>query len=240
MRTSVGVVVAASLLWPSAALADVIDFTKISLGPSSTLVYKGVTITADEGSAVAMVAGEGLGFVGIGSNGSVNTITHYDAGSLFDSRLGRDGEVTIRVAGQIKSVTIQPYMTINGAAPLPGVNVGFQMSFGLDANQGTGRAYRVMSTPFAPFVFDFTTAPFGSDLRVEAMTLGLFTDIGQEPFQTDYLIANGLPEATFEFGYSIVAMDYAPTEVPEPGTLSLLLIGGGSAWWWRRRHGVVR
>jgi hypothetical protein len=249
MRILVSVGVLAWLMWPSPASADLIDFTQVSRGPSDTLVFKGVTISAADGAQVSMVAGRGLG---VGSNGSVDgqlswdfdqTVSDFSRFPPFKEFESLERRMRLSVDGRINSLTLQPYMKIDGPAPIDGVPLRFLLR-GEANHPEPSKADLVFSesvdSPFAPLTIDFTRFNRELDLRPnEINDFGLrFYDVDPIVIFEPYLLSHKFPDVTFSFGFSITALDYDPSKVPEPGTLSLLLMGGGSAWWWRRRHRV--
>lgn len=213
------------------ASAVVVDFTQVSIGAQGTIDFEGVTITAnDEFWQVALVAGEGLGLAGVESSGSIDLIyqRYFDSEGNYLSSSSSDGTLSMSVDGRINAVTIAPYMTIDGPAPIAGIPMGFTTRFDtVTPDLGDGRVERYMfyaSAPSYEFTFplvqecDPDCRPTGLDL-FGLNSAAVFSDF------RPYEVSQSFPEYTVRFGYSILSVDYTPTQVTEPMTLALLSTG---------------
>jgi hypothetical protein len=214
-----------ALLWASPAHADLIDFTTLTAGPAATLQIGGVTISGEQDGLVAIEYGVGLGLVGLEGNGSLDYV--WASGTNTHTF---DGRLTLSVDGSINALTIQPYLRIDGPAPIDGVPLNIPMSFLRDGDLIYPYYYAMLPAPFAPVTFDFhggsSLNPY--DDRIDALlSLGLDADWSLNDFFGAYLLSHDRAPATFSYGYSIVSLDYTPTPTPEPGTLALLALGVG-------------
>jgi PEP-CTERM motif-containing protein len=214
-----------ALLWASPAHADLIDFTTLTAGPAATLQIGGVTISGEQDALVASVYGVGLGLVGVGADGSIDTVWGPGAAGLtFEGRL------TLSVDGWITALTIQPYLRIDGPAPIDGVALSIPMSFLRDGDLIYGTYYAMLPAPFAAVTFDFhggsSLNPFGDQIH-GLTSMGLDADWSLGDVFAPYLNSHDHAPATFSYGYSIMSLEYTPTPTPEPGTLALLALGVG-------------
>jgi hypothetical protein len=212
------------MLLATSASAALVDFTTLNRLPQGTLVIDGVTVSGDDGALVATEFGRGLGLAGVGSSASIDRSLSWTSGSSVGdvSAQSRDGELTLSVDGMINSLTILPYMLIEGpeAATFP----QFEMSYRPLVTGEISTRTQTTLQPFAPLIFTFRPDRSPSVIA----DVGLFSDFGQYPFFLDYRTAFGNPESTIMFGFSIISLDYTPAfqssplATPEPTTLLLL------------------
>ena len=232
-----GFVVAACLL-AIPARANLIDFTAITSAASPSLTFGDITITATGTSAdarVATVAGVGLGTVGWGSDGSIDmTFIWGDGGrdSLstgwglsggFGAGFGSGLSIIANGDAIINSMTILPYMTIDGPQPdrLPTFSVGWDVYV-------HGGVFGTNYFELQPFV----QTTFYAE-RPDPFPTWQFHDVA---FRSDfdyfipflaYRESTNYAASTMNFGFSILSVDYTPaTDVPEPATLFVIGIGG--------------
>lgn len=239
------------LLVARVATADSIDFTQLSFGPSGTIDYGGLTITGGTGFAgivgtftpapVSIVDGIGLG---VGSDGSIDVRSVFENGHYVSSASTMDTTLTVSAGtGRINSLTINPYMHVEGPAPIAGVFLGFSVGGHVDQARTDSADFDYRSGPpptFAPFVVDFTPLikADGRDFRpVTLENFGMFwNDINIDELFRPYMLSQGFPNATFTYGFSITAIDYDPS--PEPATLLLMLTALCVGVWKIRSHTV--
>jgi hypothetical protein len=204
--------VGVAVLWASPAHADFIDFTQLSYAPSETIVIGGVTITGEGGSLVGIVAGQGLGIEGGGSIGTIDRGLAFATGSWDPVCCAPfDGDVLLETDGFVNAITIQPYLTAVGLSVADLDTPYFEISYPADGFSN----YHTVSSLLATTITWNVVDPF-------IMNMGVRSDFGQDQYFRAALERHGLPAASFSFGYSIVSMDYTPTHVSEPSTLSLL------------------
>jgi hypothetical protein len=216
------------------ALATTIDFTAVTMGAANTLLIDGITVTGDGGALVSTAAGQGLGLVGVGLNASIDRVLHWEQGAFPNGGSGAsDGTLSFAVDGTITAFTFMPFVTIV-EGPQPTTLPGFEMSYvapvaGLTAD----RSYLGLLPTTR---FDPVTVTFRPDRLPFALTgIGLISDSGQANYFSQYMHDAGFPSATIQFGFSILSMDYTPTQAaPEPATLALLI---PAALLLRRRRG---
>lgn len=226
----IGLVAVGMLMRASAAHADVIDFTKLSYGPGDSLVVGAVTIVAKAGSQVSIVNGTGLG---IGDDGTFNAVTAY--GSTPQN--WQDPTLSLIVDGKINSFTLAPFLQVDGPAPIDGVFLGFRYALHVLGGPGFGSCYCEdgVIAPIGPKVYTFRhfTGEDEIDTRPsEIDDLGL---LFQPDWFRPYLLAEQFPDVTFTYGFSMTALDYDPTPVPEPSTWLLLALGGAGLIYHRQR-----
>jgi len=143
-----------------------------------------------------------------------------DAQLFFDGRpTAFDAPLNLISDGLISSITILPFMTIEGFNPvtLPNFSVSYwtiQPPGGFIPLLSFGSA-----TPGTPLTITFLQPTPG------LQSLGLQSPFNPLiPFTT---LLQEHPEITsIHFGYSVVSLDFIPTAVPEPATSALALIGG--------------
>jgi hypothetical protein len=218
-----------SVFVSSIAHADVVDFTQVSIGAQSSFSYQGVTVTGNNATQVSTVAGVGLGISGVGSDGSIDWIYNRFSdsdGNYISGGTMETGTLNLSVDGRINSITLVPYLSIEGPTPLEGVQLRFTSRFTPVVSQcGSWEARRAMGSAAAQ-TFNMSIFECG---REGAMVTGLNTiGINHPEMGNDlryYEMSQEFPDYTARFGFSIVSLDYTPTQVPEPGTLQLLGLG---------------
>jgi hypothetical protein len=221
---------------PHSAGATFVDFTAATRGPANSMVIDGVTVAGDEGALVSTMCGEGLGLVGVGFNSAIERILWWDEGDEFDHGAGqvRDGELSLSVDGTINSFTILPFMKIlDGPQPdtLPGFEMSYRPWYPDQATTDYSNAMKPTDPP-TPVTFTFRQ---DRPLPVQIRDIGLYSDFGQYIYFSEYRTKYNNPASTIQFGFSILSIDYTPTQpVPEPGTLTLL-VPAALALWQRRR-----
>jgi hypothetical protein len=223
------VVVTLGLFVVSASLpayAETIDFTSITLGPENIIRVGGVTVQGDDGAFVSTVAGQGLGLSGVGSDGSVDALVTWTADS---TTVQRDGRLTVAVDGVINSITLQAFYTELEGPVVEGVHVFTVGEF--PHATGLGSTINLFTvTPEQPFTLTYKS----NQLPFSVSDLGIFQNIDADLSNYRNLYPDGA--GTILFGFSIVALDYTPTQgVPEPGALALLAPAAFVLL--RRRHG---
>jgi len=205
------------LLLARSAVANTIDFTAATLGAANTIQIGGVTITGARGALVATDA-RGLGI----NDGAFDETWR----SLPDNTFTGDfGLLSISVDGTLNSLTIQPYLLVNGQAPVSGVDIAFQMSFMPRGDLSYGQSYETIRSATGSVTFNFTPGyvlnPFGDSIT--ALTrVGLGADLSNGDLFGAYLKSQGLESAEVSYGYSITGIDYTPTPTPEPSELLLM------------------
>jgi hypothetical protein len=142
-----------------------------------------------------------------------------------------DDDFIVRVDGEIHSVTVDSFFAVNGVS----VDVsGFQM--------GTGYA---LAPGFTAMEFDIT--PLANGLTTFAgLPFSEAVGINYVRFDNNYVFLQaqlsryagmlGVPVSSISYGYRVTSVEYTPTGIPEPATLSLLSVGAGALWLRRRRR----
>lgn len=193
------------------ALAEIVDFTDMDRGPSTTLQVNGVTISPgtfpnDVGSMPATVSGIGLGSATIGAFGTVDRIQDI-TGYMRES-------LQLSVSGSLNSISITPYFEVVGSKEP--IFLSFDISYYLGSLGMGGPTYNTISSS-SPIVLNLAfTGPF------DRFHIGLQSDFGNPAIQV-YLSEH--PGATVQFGFAITSLDYTPAGVPEASTVMLFGIG---------------
>jgi hypothetical protein len=208
-----GVLLLAGILAPPLQ-ADTITFSDVDRSPSNPLVIGDVTISSGlwGDGLPATVSDVGLGSALLGSFGVVDRIERYNGSSPSSEAMRismvRESLSLSMVNGTIDSVTIVPYFTVLEGAPV-------QLPFEILSNE-----FYFTLDPTNP---NPLTIPY---FHRTGFSLGVVGDFGEEPHFRQYLSDNGYPDVTFDYGFTVLSMDYTPNNVPDPGS-SLLLLGTG-------------
>lgn len=189
------------------AYGAVIDFTQFGQGSGEVLDLGGVTVSAgSSGGALPSSSSQGLGSALLGNFGTVDRIESFTYNSIGGSYSGggysREA-LSLSVNGTINSVTILPYFTVTGS------NGEDFMPF--DVSYGGLFYHSVVSSE--PTVIDV------SNFLMSGLELGLVQNWGIQP-RLSYAMSYPGQDYTFQFGFSIVSLDYTP--VPDAETTAIL------------------
>ena len=199
-----------------------VEFGDTNRAPSGSLLIGGVTLSGTDffGSAIGQPAtafGIGAGSATLGAIGTIDRQQHYSAGNGYSYSFVREG-LSLGVDGEISSITILPYFSILGSGE--SLFLPFDISYYPHNTGGnTALSYWTLTSP-DPLQINFQPGE-----RPSLVDLGLISDFGNTPGFFPYLEAQGFPDITFEFGYSIKSIDYTPMSVPEPSPLAIVGLG---------------
>jgi len=208
-------------------------FNDASRESTTTLQVDGVTIT---GSQLVTVPGLGLGLNnGIGPAGEFDREMHFPAGQIPPDNDLQPGVLQLSVNGILNSVTIVPHFRIFDAA---GNLTGDILTFGI-IDYFPGETFGdipedvINASSIEQPLSLYPTPPItpGSPNTVQfqiASDFGEFND-----FFVGYRTDHQSQEQTFQFGFSVLSLDYTP--IPEPGMISLLALGFAGFFWVNRR-----
>jgi hypothetical protein len=209
--------------------AGTVFFDDATRGPSETLLVGVVTITCNGAGQPATLFGTGLGLdAGIGPICEVDREIIWPAGSASPNSDHRESGILLTVDGWINSVTIVPQFRVSSSTqgPLPD-RLPFQF----------------LTLPPSPhYVFVPTNVSLITlDLSLyESPTfyLDITANFGEAQYFAEFKSQHPAEDLTFQFGATIVSMDYTP--VPEPSVFSFLLLGSLAVWFGRRKLMVRR
>jgi hypothetical protein len=217
----IAVLLVTGFLAPSAR-AGIVTFSDVTRCPSDPLVIRGVTVSGSglsgEGAGLpATVSGVGLGSALLGSFGVVDRIDRY-IGSSGESTVSEG--ITLTVDGTINSVTILPFFVALEGAPV-------QLPFDIMSYAQVEifpQWYHLDPTNRTP-----VTISYGSNdgAGISSVYFGISSNaglLGEQMHFMPYLSENGWPTVTFDYGITVLSMDYTPNSVPDPSS-SLLLLG---------------
>jgi hypothetical protein len=217
-----------------AAQSDTVYFGESTQGPAQNLSVGDVYISGasswNPAGEVANVSGVGLGATSIGSAGSVDRIVEF--GSPFSVELDLQEGLTLSVPGRINSITLAPHFSWVGSST--SVELPFQvmlvpLAYASNAvNPGPLQPDWLWMNPTYPASTSYTGIFASGEYSSFSISLAS-SGSGAEPGSLfySYLESQGFPEATFEFGVTIQAIDFTPLTmaVPEPTVFSLLAMG---------------
>jgi hypothetical protein len=211
--------ICASIVEPAGAIS--VDFGASNAGPANFcelggVAVSGTTLWGPGGEPVA-IAGSGLGSTAVGTPDSVDRFMTFPAGNFNPSVDLREG-LQLTVDGRINSITIAPHFSVIGQAPPAELSflVGiYTLSspptwININAPNPTEIAYSAM----------FDTRDYSS------VVINL-EDGGTPGFNFfGYLGENGTAtDVSFQFGFTILSLDYTPTPAPEPSVVALTALG---------------
>lgn len=230
LLAGLGVALICGRAWPVGAIS--VDFGAINAGPSNFCEVGGVSVSGTPswgpGGEPVAVAGSGLGSTTVGAVSSVDRFMTFSAGQLDPSVDLREG-LQLTVDGRINSITFSPYFSVvgqSGSTELPFQMTVYPQAFapGVTPNQPLRPTWVNLDGPYPPQVIYsdiFNSGDFSS------FVIDLETS-GQPPgFNfSNYLSTYGTDtDVSFQFGFTILALDYTPTTVPEPTAAALMALG---------------
>jgi PEP-CTERM motif len=230
--TAAVVFVAAGLLLPvRGAAPNTVYFNDITRGPAGALQIGTVTALGDQ---LVTVPGVGLGVDnGIGPAGEFDRQMHYSSGDVYPDSSTPPGYIQLNLNAAITSITIVPYFRIFSST---GELLPDTLTFGIIAFDGPALGPGVTIDQSAigqPLtLYPAYTGPLPTSA---SLSFQISHDITHEE---DYFVAyrqsHQAEDQTFEFGISVLSLDY--TVVPEPGAGALLMAGLACLGWVRRQR----
>jgi hypothetical protein len=219
------------ILGGTVSSAVTVYFNDANLGPADTLQIGGVTVT---GGQLATVSGLGLGKDnGIGPAGEFDQQMYFPAGQVGPETDMNSGVLQLNVEGVINSVTIVPYFSIFSGS---GVLISDTLAFGITAWWGgTPSGFPQVNIAQSSIGQPITLYPSYSN-PPPATTLVQFqiaSDFGEfNDYFLGYRMQHQSEEQTYQFGITVVSLDYTPvsnpgtvTFVPEPSAITFLGVG---------------
>lgn len=215
------------LTFSAAGATDVsVSFADADRGPTNFLqIGNDITVSQWGNFGLpATVAGVGLGSAVVGPAGSIDQIYHYSSGAIWPDTgtQGSDGGLSISVLGRIDSITILPYFTVLGSSDQ--VQLAFPMEFFGGTVPQPFYVYFDPSNPGPITIPINQTATMPTDPSQLGWLGKLDCDIGNDSGPVSIAFTNyrdqNSPDETFEFGFSILSLNYTP--IPEPATGDLL------------------
>lgn len=204
----------------TASLAITVRFDDEDRGPTDTLQIVGVTVSGetwwDAAGLPETVLGAGLGSTLVGTNTSVDRLMHFPSGGYAPDIDVREGlALSVDPMFKIDSVTIAPcFWGSLGPVQLP-----FQICVYPER--------RLFGPDWINLTDNYPTSITYTDLfgkgNYSSFVINLVQNQSLVAGFYPYLEANGFPEVTFQFGFTITSVDYSP--IPEPGTVWVLGVG---------------
>jgi len=137
-------------------------------------------------------------------------VDSYQSNASSDSR---EGGIQLTVGGRINSVTIMPQFRIFSSTQ---GQLFDRLPFEIKTTSSSPN-YVLLPTNASPFTIDLSLSD-SPDLRLD-----IASDFGEAMCFYDYRMQHPSEDLTFQFGITILSVDYTP--VPEPGTVGFLGIG---------------
>ena len=221
------------------AFADTVSFDGATQGPANSLTIGGVTITGYNGlggnpGQAASVTGGGLGSAnGVGPIDEIDRQQYYSSsfanGLIPQTDTGVVEGLNLQVNGVISSITILPVFRIyDSEGNLVTGDLPFSIYIQGNASTPQGSFYQYLSGT-SPITINFNSAAAAAD---SSIWIDISDGEGEYSNFQSYRQQNAGANQTFQFGITILSMNYSP--VPEPSTVAMTTLGLGALWLLRR------